>query len=64
MNINGEFKMKDKVLQAISIRLEQLNQSQLIINKSPDNFPTVKIDNEARIDELESLLNYIKKMVD
>ncbi len=56
--------MKEKVLQAINIRLERLNQVQSLINQTPDNFPTIKIDHEARLDELESLRDYIEKMVD
>jgi hypothetical protein len=48
-----------KAIKAITFRLEQLKKMQEMIVKLEQEYS--KIDNEARIDELTSLLDYIKK---
>lgn len=50
----------ENIINAIEFRLEALRKVQDIIKTSPESFPTVMLENEARIDELESLLGYIK----
>lgn len=52
--------MEDVIIDAIEFRLQSLKKTQELIKSSPESFPTVTIENEARIDELESLLDYVK----
>lgn len=54
---------KEKILEAINIRLTMLSQTLRILEKEP-LLSTVKIDTEARFDELESLYHYIDKQME
>jgi hypothetical protein len=54
--------MQDKILEIISFRLNSLKELTKLVEKDPAKFPNIKIDTESRIDELESLYEYIKKM--
>ncbi len=51
----------EEVIKIIEFRLERLNEVKNIADANPEKFSMYTIDNDARIDELESLKNYIKR---
>ena len=50
----------EEVIKIIEFRLERLNEVKNIADANLEKFSMYTIDNDARIDELESLKNYIK----
>jgi hypothetical protein len=50
----------EEVIKIIEFRLERLNEVKNIVDANLEKFSMYTIDNDARIDELESLKNYIK----
>ena len=53
-------KTADEIIKGIELRLMRLHQTLEIISKHTDELTYTKADTESKIDELESLLEWIK----
>ena len=53
-------KTSEEIIKGIELRLSRLNETLEIISLIPDKLTHVKDDTESKIDELESLLEWIK----
>jgi hypothetical protein len=53
--------MEEGVIKIIEFRLERLNEVKNIADANTEKFSMYTIDNDSRIDELESLRDYIKR---
>ena len=52
---------KKEILKGLEYRLKNLNEALEVLNKAPDLLFTTKRDYEIRIDEIDSLLMWIKE---
>ena len=53
-----------EILTGLNYRLESLRVSEAVLKKEPETFYTQITDTQARIDELESVYNWIKENSD
>lgn len=52
---------KEKYIKPLKHRIDSLKKQLKLINKKPEDFILLRPEIEARLDELESLLNYYQK---
>lgn len=55
-------KTTEEIIAGLELRIKRLNETLDIISKCPENLGYTKNDTEVRLDELESLLEWIKKL--
>ena len=55
---------KSKILKDLEFRLKTLEEAYEDLSKTPEKYPHILITYEARIDENECLIDYIKNLKD
>jgi hypothetical protein len=54
--------IKNRILKDLKFRLKTLEEAYGDLSKTPEKYPTILIQYEARIDENRCLIEYIKKV--
>jgi len=52
---------EEKYIKPLKFRIDSLKEQLKLMNEKPDDFILLKPEIEARLDELETLLEYYKK---